>query len=281
MEDINEDIKVAALHSAARAIISHNEELSAHLDRGVAVFSESPPISERLKCESNGAHKFIEDFATALKALPRGCGPVQLAMTEVRVSCIDLVLKIRETEKLLPPSVTEADRRAFLDRIELVVNEETIFANLAVGVSGAAPDCPHRQYCRRIDNSVNSIKKQLTQLNIAIQHIERDIRQAANPADPPPETRKKARKKRRAKPHVTKSDLHAAVKTILRGEDVNAAKPGPRLTQAKRRQIAAAENYRATHRGCTLHNACLRSFVAAKGGYGSAKAMYECLRRHT
>ena len=34
---------------------------------------------------------------------------------------------------------------------------------------------------------------------------------------------------------VTKSDLRAAVKTILRGEDVNAAKPGPRLTPAKRR----------------------------------------------
>ena len=82
-----------------------------------------------------------------------------------------------------------------------------------------------------------------------------------------------------ARSSVTKADLRAAVKTILRGEDVNAAKPGPRLTPAKRRQIAAAENYRATHCGCSLHNACLRSFVAAKGGYASGKSLYESMRQ--
>ena len=80
---------------------------------------------------------------------------------------------------------------------------------------------------------------------------------------------------------ATKADLRAAVRTILRGEDVSAAKPGPRITPAKRRQIEAAETYRSTHRGCTLHNACLRSFVPAKGGYKSAMAMYECMRRKT
>ena len=82
---------------------------------------------------------------------------------------------------------------------------------------------------------------------------------------------------------ATKSDLrtaiHAAVKTILRGEDANAAKPGPRLTAAKRRQIEAAEAYRQSHAGCSLHNACIRSFVAAKGGYGSAKNLYRVMSR--
>jgi len=73
---------------------------------------------------------------------------------------------------------------------------------------------------------------------------------------------------------VTKSDLRAAVKTILRGEDVSAAKPGPRITAAKQRQIEAAEAYRKSHAGCTLHNACMRSFVPAKGGYKSAAALY-------
>ena len=62
---------------------------------------------------------------------------------------------------------------------------------------------------------------------------------------------------------ATKSDLRSAVKTILRGEDVNAAKPGPRLTAAKRRQVEAAEAYRRSHAGCSLHNACIKSFVAA------------------
>jgi len=80
---------------------------------------------------------------------------------------------------------------------------------------------------------------------------------------------------------VTKADLRAAVKTIIRGEDVFASKPGPRITPAKQRQIEAAEKWRATHAGCSLYNACKRSFVPAKGGYKSAKAMYECLRRKT
>jgi hypothetical protein len=78
---------------------------------------------------------------------------------------------------------------------------------------------------------------------------------------------------------ATKADLRAAVKTILRGEDVNAAKPGPRLTSAKRRQIEAAEAYRKGHAGCSLHNACIRSFVPAKGGYTSGKAMFVVLNR--
>ena len=73
---------------------------------------------------------------------------------------------------------------------------------------------------------------------------------------------------------VTKADLRAAVKTILRGEDVNAAKPGPRLTPTKRRQIEAAEAWRKSHAGCSLHNACMRSFVPAEGGYKSADALY-------
>ena len=90
--------------------------------------------------------------------------------------------------------------------------------------------------------------------------------------------------RRDASPHhaaATKADLRAAVKTILRGEDVNAAKPGPRLTPAKKRQIEAAEAWRASHAGCSLHNACIRSFVPARGGYRSAKALYECMRRQT
>ncbi len=78
---------------------------------------------------------------------------------------------------------------------------------------------------------------------------------------------------------VTRADLRDAVKTILRGEDVNAAKPGPRLNAAKKRQIEAAEAWRSSHAGCSLHNACLRSFVPAKGGYKSADALYSHMHR--
>ncbi len=79
---------------------------------------------------------------------------------------------------------------------------------------------------------------------------------------------------------LTKSDLRTAVSTILRGDDMNVAKPGPRLTPAKRRQIEVVEEYRATHRGCSLYNACIRSFVPSNGGYKSAKTIYEHIRRH-
>jgi hypothetical protein len=69
------------------------------------------------------------------------------------------------------------------------------------------------------------------------------------------------------------------VKTILRGEDVNLPKPGPRLTAAKRRQIAAAETYKKTHCGCSLRNACVRSFVYECGGYSSGLSLYEFMRK--
>ena len=89
--------------------------------------------------------------------------------------------------------------------------------------------------------------------------------------------------RRDASPHqavATKADLRAAVKTILRGEDVNAAKPGPRLTPAKRRQIEAAEAWRKSHAGCSLHNACMRSFVPTEGGYKNAMALYRTMKRN-
>ena len=88
--------------------------------------------------------------------------------------------------------------------------------------------------------------------------------------------------RRDASPHhaaVTKADLRAAVKTIIRGEDVFASKPGPRITPAKQRQIEAAKKWRATHAGCSLHNACIRSFVQTKGGYKNGKALYRVMLR--
>ena len=78
---------------------------------------------------------------------------------------------------------------------------------------------------------------------------------------------------------ATKADLRAAVKTIIRGEDVFASKPGPRITPAKQRQIEAAKKWRATHAGCSLHNACIRSFVQTKGGYKNGKALYRVMLR--
>ena len=122
-------------------------------------------------------------------------------------------------------------------------------------VDESAPRLSRKAYLKHLVAAREAIYDALNTLN-----CELFVRTAAPPASPPPA--------------ATKSDLRAAVKTILRGEDVNAAKPGPRLTPAKRRQIEATETWRKSHAGCSLHNACMRSFVPAKGGYKSADALY-------
>ena len=128
-------------------------------------------------------------------------------------------------------------------------------------VDGSAPRLPRKAYLKHLVSAREAIYAALNTLN-----CELFVRTAAPPASPPPA--------------ATKSDLRAAVKTILRGEDVNAAKPGPRLTPAKRRQIEAAEAWRKSHAGCSLHNACMRSFVPAEGGYKNAMALYRTMKRN-
>ena len=83
--------------------------------------------------------------------------------------------------------------------------------------------------------------------------------------------------KKRLSATATKSDLRAATKTVLRGEDVNKAKPGPQMNDAKRRQIATAKEYKRTHCGCTLHHACQKSFSSVEGGFKSAESLYSHL----
>ena len=79
---------------------------------------------------------------------------------------------------------------------------------------------------------------------------------------------------------ATKSDLKAAVKTILRGVDVTVSKPRHRKNPARRQQIKAALEYQNSHAGCSLHNACVRSFVQLADGYSSAKSLYRTLLRN-
>ena len=128
-------------------------------------------------------------------------------------------------------------------------------------VDESAPRLSRKAYLKHLVAAREAIYDALNTLN-----CELFVRTAAPPASPPPA--------------ATKSDLRAAVKTILRGEDVNAAKPGPRLTPAKRRQIEAAEAWRKSHAGCTLHNACMRSFVPTEGGYKNAMALYRTMKRN-
>ncbi len=78
---------------------------------------------------------------------------------------------------------------------------------------------------------------------------------------------------------ATSANVRKAVRDILNGEDVDLTKPGPQITKARRNQIAAAKTYKKTHCGCSLYNACIKSFVHVPGGYASGESMYESLRR--
>ena len=238
--------EVRALREAIAGVIRHNRRLRDAVRRGL---DASPPLSHALNCERNGAHALIENVATAAKRLPRGFAAAQVPLTLLKESSLSL---LESLDRLAAAAASTVEER---------------FHNFAVGASGADPDLPPDECTHRIDCFVRDLKRAFADINTALLDAE-DSRAFPQSRTPPC---KRRRSKGKAAP---KSDLHAAVKTILRGEDVNAAKPGPRLTAAKRRQIEAAEQYRATHCGCTLHNACLRSFVFEKGGYKSAMALY-------
>ncbi len=75
---------------------------------------------------------------------------------------------------------------------------------------------------------------------------------------------------------ATSANVRKAVRDILNGDTSRAR---PQRNAAKRRQIAAAKTYKKTHCGCTLRNACIKSFVHVHGGYASGLSMYESLRR--
>ena len=257
--------EVRALREAIAGVIRHNRRLRDAVRRGL---DASPPLSHALNCERNGAHALIENVATAAKRLPRGFAAAQVPLTLLKESSLSLLESLDRLAADLPADL----RRAMRHATAAASTVEERFHNFAVGASGADPDLPPDECAHRIDCFVRDLKRAFADINTALLDAE-DSRAFPQSRTPPC---KRRRSKGKA---ATKSDLHAAVKTILRGEDVNAAKPGPRLTAAKRRQIKAAEDYRATHCGCTLHNACLRSFVFEKGGYCSWKAMYVVLTR--
>ena len=136
---------------------------------------------------------------------------------------------------------------------------------------------PHEAYKKHMIDSREGFIAALREFNCEL--FKSTIPQPAPAETPPGDQPSNPPPKRKSRSAATKADLRTAVKTILRGEDVNIPKPGPRLTAAKRRQIAAAEKYKKTHCGCTLHNACLRSFVFEKGGYSSGKSLYRVMKR--
>ena len=231
----------AQLMDAAQAIHADNLHL---LDRLAA--SDCDPGIE-LDNTLNGAQEHIFRFFEAL-ALYR-YGTVPWRSVEFMLDSTEALVRVIEA-KFHMPSAHAVGQAFRASKIWWCVDKP-------------APKVTRKAYLKHLVAAREAIYAALNTLN-----CELFVRTAAPPASPPSPPAA-----------ATKSDLRAAVKTILRGEDVNAAKPGPRLTPAKRRQIEAAEAWRKSHAGCSLHNACMRSFVPAKGGYKSAKNLYRVMSR--
>lgn len=251
---------VCALRDAIAAIIRHNRRLTPVIRAGVS----TPGLTRQLKCECNGAHKYIEDMVTAVKSLPRGAPEAQVPLMDLKASSTALLqdLETLAQESGAPPELKRPLKHAVYDAMTV----EERFHNFTIGVSGASPNIAHDEYCLRLDLFVRDLKKTFDEINKALSDVEDEMSaRTRSPKSPAP---------------ATKADLHTAVKTILRGEDVNAAKPGPRLSAAKQRQIETAKTYRKGHAGCTLHNACMRSFVDVPGGYKNAMALYRTMKRN-
>jgi hypothetical protein len=126
--------------------------------------AEMPPrekrISRILDCETNDAHRLLENLATAAKAVPRGSLGAE-------------------------PDILIAECRSFLEFLEsnlpcpecaAAINDtcqiEEAFVNFIKGISGGDPGMTRRQYSRRIDKFVRDIKTSFRTLGRAIVKLE-------------------------------------------------------------------------------------------------------------
>ena len=109
-----------------------------------------PPREERisriLDCEGNGAHVLIENFATAIKAIPRG--DLESYPDLFLAECTDF---LNYLEDHLPSSECA---EAIWDIRQI----EERFSNFIKGISGADPNITPQEYSRRIDKFVHDMK---------------------------------------------------------------------------------------------------------------------------
>ena len=131
--------------------------------------AEMPPrekrVSRILDCETNDAHRLLENLATAAKAVPRGSLGAE-------------------------PDILIAECRSFLEFLEsnlpcpecaAAINDtcqiEEAFVNFIKGISGGDPGMTRRQYSRRIDKFVRDMKAAFRSLGHSIVKFECELTQ--------------------------------------------------------------------------------------------------------
>ena len=164
---MGEKTKKPTFSEAVQAIVESHTRLYGLLMEALPAYrgeAEMPPrerrISRILDCETNDAHRLLENLATAAKAVPRGSLGAE-------------------------PDILIAECRSFLEFLEsnlpcpecaAAINDtcqiEEAFVNFIKGISGGDPGMTRRQYSRRIDKFVRDIKTSFRTLGRATVKLE-------------------------------------------------------------------------------------------------------------
>lgn len=176
----------ASLRSAADAIVSHCKGLAEAARQG---FGVSPPLSESLRCERNGAHMLIENLATALKKLPRGDFDVQMAMNDAKAAFTELLEEIDGIAKNLPEKIYSEISAAAIKASDVAER----CCNLTIGVSGASEDISSEEYVTRINKYVRDLKDALRDLSASVHMAEHHLEHPPRAETPPKARRPRAR----------------------------------------------------------------------------------------
>lgn len=172
----------ASIRRAADAIVSHCKGLAEAARQG---FGISPPLSESLRCERNGAHMLIENLATALKKLPRGDFDLQLAMNDAKAAFAELLEEIDGIAKNLPEKIYSAISAAAIKASDVAER----CCNLTIGVSGASEDISSQEYVTRINKYVRDLKDALRDLSTSVHMAEHHLEHPPL-AETPPKVRR-------------------------------------------------------------------------------------------
>ena len=188
---MGEKTKKPTFSEAVQAIVESHTRLYGLLMEVLPAYrgeAELPPrekrVSRILDCETNDAHRLLENLATAAKAVPRGS-----LGTEPDILIAECRSFLEFLENSLPCPECAAE-------ISDTCQTEEAFVNFIKGISGGDPGMTRRQYTKRIDKFVRDIKASFRTLGHSIVKLECSLGQfrflqkaeLREKANPPPKT---------------------------------------------------------------------------------------------
>ena len=178
-------------------------------------------ISRILDCEANGAHKILEDMASAVKAEPRGS----------LGNYPDLLLaECRDFLYFLDDHINSPDCAAAINDI---CQKEEAFVNFIKGLSGSDPNISQSEYSIRIDKFIHDLKELFQNLGHALTKFECSLGSRSNTLG---ETGRSILQKRRAVRNQPIIPAEDSVKATRRKDTVAAVKE-------IRRRVKLGESY--------------------------------------